>query len=60
MGHFAEKYPPGQAAATDSLLAFDSIDTPCSNSGGAAGTSGVDAYAWQTLCSSFGLASVIL
>ena len=33
MGHFVKKYPPGQAAATDSLLAFDSIDTPCSNNG---------------------------
>ena len=70
-----EKHPPGQVAVTDTRLDSGCFDPPCYDpeqltgdlikwaafhTHGAAGPSGVDAYAWHRLCSSFGSASVTL
>ena len=66
------KHPPGQPANTDSMLddepvpvnpiIYSDLDADCirkaaMNTQGAAGLSGLDAYAWRRLCSSFKLAS---
>ena len=69
------KHPLGQGASPDSTLQgvppdvhpviFDSIDaamirSTALNTRGAAGPSGLDAYTWRTLCTSFKTASKAL